>query len=81
MLERLYALQSNIDLNLNSVLYKKVNVKWMHFMHIDTPKKTLFIQKFIQDVCFFIGTDLEKRSITSLAHQWILHQNESPNSW
>ncbi len=36
-------------------------------------------------VCFLIRTDLEKLSIASLAHQWILCSewvpSESPNSW
>ncbi len=33
------------------------------------------------DVCFFIWTDLEKFSITSLAHQWILCSEWVPSEW
>ncbi len=32
-------------------------------------------------VCFFMGTDLEKFSITSLAHQWILCSEWVPSEW
>ncbi len=32
-------------------------------------------------VCFFIRTDLEKISITSLAHQWILCSEWVPSEW
>ncbi len=32
-------------------------------------------------VCFFIGTDLGKFSITSLAHQWILCSEWVPSEW
>ncbi len=32
-------------------------------------------------VCFFIRTDLEKCSITSLAHQWILWSEWVPSEW
>ncbi len=32
-------------------------------------------------VCFFIKTDLEKFSITSLAHQWILCSEWVPSKW
>ncbi len=32
-------------------------------------------------VCFFMGTDLEKFSITSLAHQWILYSEWVPSEW
>ncbi len=32
-------------------------------------------------VCFFIGTHLEKCSITSLAHQWILCSEWVPSEW
>ncbi len=32
-------------------------------------------------VCFFIKTDLEKISITSLAHQWILFSEWVPSGW
>ncbi len=36
----------------------------------------------IQDVDeFFIGTDLEEFSITSLAHQWILCSEWVPSEW
>ncbi len=32
-------------------------------------------------VCFFTGTDLEKYSMTSLAHQWILCSEWVPSEW
>ncbi len=32
-------------------------------------------------VCFFIGTDLEKCCILSLAHQWILCSEWVPSEW
>ncbi len=32
-------------------------------------------------ICFFIGTDLEKFSITSLAHQWIPCSEWVPSEW
>ncbi len=32
-------------------------------------------------VCFFIWTDLEKCSITSLAHQWMLCSEWVPSEW
>ncbi len=32
-------------------------------------------------VCFFIGTDLKKFSITWLAHQWILCSEWVPSEW
>ncbi len=32
-------------------------------------------------VCFFMGTDLEKFSITSLAHQWMLCSEWVPSEW
>ncbi len=32
-------------------------------------------------VCFFMGTDLEKFSIPSLAHQWVLCSEWVPSEW
>ncbi len=39
------------------------------------------IQDLVFEVCFFICTDLEKFSISSLDHQWILCSEWVPSEW
>ncbi len=60
---------------------------WLNFFIVQLKMKTVLKMYSTSGhqrcrwVCFFIRTDLEKFSIPSLAHQWILWSEWVPSEW
>ncbi len=59
-----------------------------HFKRNSSPKNEHLLTMYSPSghprcrwVCFFMGIDLEKFSITSLAHQWIVCSEWVPSEW
>ncbi len=71
------ALKKNIYLFIYFLIVKSV-LSYTYALHVKGivhPKKKMYLSSDnpgCRWVCSFVGTDLEKFSITSLAHQWIL---------
>ncbi len=65
------------DFHCNAVLLLKIwqTQKWSF------PENVLNLSPSKIRVCFFMGTDLEKCSIPSLAQQWILCSEWVPSEW
>ncbi len=57
------------------IISRNDHLKWSF------PENVLNLRPSKIRVCFFMGTDLEKCSITSLAHQWILCREWVPSEW
>ncbi len=64
-------------LKLKSQIKEIVHPKKMYLLEILSPSG----RSRCRQVCFFIGTDLEKCSIMSLAHLWILYSEWVPSEF
>ncbi len=59
-------------LHVKAIVHPKMNISWKR----THPQAIIDVDKF-----FFIRTDLEKCSIPSLSHQWILCSEWVPSEW